>query len=231
MKRFTFILLAAVILLAACKSPGEKTAEDLDIVRKNAAEFLSQLDETDIEHISVSVGDELHDIHGVDHCREITEALANIELIPVDVQDKYAPGAQSMTITLSCGDEKYSMTLPIYTHEYKGEYGYFDCKIEDSDALLRISELLATYDTPTENTCPYALMAQDTMYYYTEKVWDKIDEDSLEIIGRVTSTIPETRMPSQNGEANIEIADAPYAKYGDGLIVKINNEWIFFEVR
>ncbi len=83
-----------------------------------------------------------------------------------------------------------------------------------------------------ENTCPYALMVQDTMYYYTgEEIDEKIKIREEDILGHVTSVIPESSMPSVDGQANIDILGAPYLMYDGNLIVRIDGEWIIFETR
>ncbi len=83
-----------------------------------------------------------------------------------------------------------------------------------------------------ENTCPYALMVQDTMYYYTgEEIDEKIKIRDEDILGHVTSVIPESSMPSVNDQANIDILGAPYMMYDGNLIVRIDEEWIIFETR
>ncbi len=90
-------------------------------------------------------------------------------------------------------------------------------------------------DDIAENTCPYALMHDDVLYYYTgEAIYEKIKITKDAILGRVTSVIPETAMPTIDGQANIDILDAPYMHYlsaGDGIIVLIDGEWVIFERR
>lgn len=86
-----------------------------------------------------------------------------------------------------------------------------------------------------ENTCPYALMHDDVLYYYTgEAIYEKIKITEDALLGRVTSVIPETSMPTLDGQANIDILDAPYMHYTpveDGIIVLIDGEWVIFERR
>lgn len=90
-------------------------------------------------------------------------------------------------------------------------------------------------DDAAENSCPYALMHNGIYYYYTDEVIPeklKITEDAL--LGRVTSVIPESSMPSVDGQANIDILGSPYMHYtpiGDGIIVFIGDEWVIFERR
>lgn len=91
--------------------------------------------------------------------------------------------------------------------------------------------LTSCAEVTLENVCPYAVMIDDITYYYTEKLWEDTSEKNFDILGKITSSVPENQMPQKNGEANLDILESPYAKYNDGMIVKIDNEWIFFEKR
>lgn len=86
-----------------------------------------------------------------------------------------------------------------------------------------------------DNVCPYALMHEDMIYYYTGEVIRKdITINTSDIIGTVSSTVSENKMPSENGQANLDIMGSPYIKHkfaGDGLLVLIDGEWILFETR
>ena len=86
-----------------------------------------------------------------------------------------------------------------------------------------------------ENTCPYALLYDGVMYYYTgEYIFEDVEYSEDDILGSVTSTIPETRMPSIDGQANIDIEGSIFMKHelaGDGLLVLIDNKWEIFERR
>lgn len=99
---------------------------------------------------------------------------------------------------------------------------------------FEIKKELCSYPL-VENTCPYALMHDGVMYYYTgEYIFDKVEYSDEDILGSVTSTIPETRMPSVDGQANIEIEGSIFMKHelaGDGLLVLIDGKWYIFEIR
>ena len=86
-----------------------------------------------------------------------------------------------------------------------------------------------------EATCPYALMHGGVMYYYTgEYIFDKVEYTGEDILGKVTSVIPETKMPGTDGQANVPIEGSIYMKHelsGDGLLVLIDGEWYIFETR
>ncbi len=54
----------------------------------------------------------------------------------------------------------------------------------------------------------------------------EVDESA--IVGRISSVVPLTQLPTKEGEANFgEIGD-PYALTSDGLLVLMNNEWVSF---
>ncbi|MBR5308723.1 MAG: hypothetical protein IKU43_08130 [Clostridia bacterium] len=90
-------------------------------------------------------------------------------------------------------------------------------------------------ETVYENTCPYALFYDGVTYYYTgEVIYDKIDYTEGDEIGKVTSSISEMSMPTEECQANIDIVGSPFIKHelsGDGLLVNIRGEWIIFERR
>lgn len=80
-----------------------------------------------------------------------------------------------------------------------------------------------------ENTCPYSIMVDDVIYYYTDE--SPSDIKDVKITGKITSVIPESKMPSKNSQANIGTVGAPYGKYKDCIIVLINDKWVLFESR
>ena len=87
--------------------------------------------------------------------------------------------------------------------------------------------LFSGCEDAVENTCPYSVMIGDNIYYSTGTEPDNIKD--VKILGKITSVVPESKMPSKNGEANVGTVDAPYGKYDNGIVVLINDEWIFFE--
>ncbi len=93
---------------------------------------------------------------------------------------------------------------------------------------------LCGYPT-AENTCPYALLYDGVMYYYTgEYIFEDVEYSEDDILGSVTSTIPETKMPSLDRQANIDIEGSIFMKHelaGDGLLVLIDGKWNIFEIR
>lgn len=94
---------------------------------------------------------------------------------------------------------------------------------------LTLGLLFTGCEKTIDNTCPYSVMIDDSIYYSTGTQPDNIKD--VKIIGKIISVIPENQMPSKNEEANIGTVDAPYGKYDDGIVVLINDEWILFEPR
>jgi len=81
-----------------------------------------------------------------------------------------------------------------------------------------------------ENTCPYAVMIDNEIYYYTDfKTAGDVDPSA--ILGYITKVVPENEMPDENGEANMDILDAPYAMTDMGMVVHVDNAWTLFETR
>ena len=57
----------------------------------------------------------------------------------------------------------------------------------------------------------------------------EVAEDA--IIGEITSTVPLSQWPEEDGQANFDILGAAYANTSDGLVAFIDNEWTLFEKR
>ncbi|MFU0826530.1 MAG: hypothetical protein ACFWTJ_03190 [Lachnoclostridium sp.] len=72
------------------------------------------------------------------------------------------------------------------------------------------------------------IMVDNTIYMDTGK---EIEEEIAEsfIAGKIISSVDGTNKPTKNGESNFGCEGAPYAFYNDGLVVMINNKWIYFE--
>ncbi|MDE5415256.1 hypothetical protein [Alkalihalobacterium chitinilyticum] len=49
------------------------------------------------------------------------------------------------------------------------------------------------------------------------------------ISGVITSSVKSTEKPAQNGESNFGYEGAQYALYDEGLVVLIQEKWIFFK--
>ncbi len=99
---------------------------------------------------------------------------------------------------------------------------------------FEIEDALCGYPA-ADSVCPYALMHDGVTYYYTgEKIFGDVVYTESDILGKVTSTVTETKMPAVDCQANIDILDSIFIKHalsGDGLLVLIDGEWIVFEMR
>lgn len=82
--------------------------------------------------------------------------------------------------------------------------------------------------TPTTpNTHLPSVMYDDTLYLSTFKQIPG-EVDSSAIIGNISSTVPLSQLPTENGQANFDALDAPYALTDEGLAVLVDSEWILF---
>lgn len=68
-----------------------------------------------------------------------------------------------------------------------------------------------------DGICPQTIMVEGVLYedftYYTDVL--DITVDDSQILGRITSVVNITQLPAQDGEANYEVLDAPYARWSD----------------
>lgn len=72
------------------------------------------------------------------------------------------------------------------------------------------------------------LMVEDEIYLDTGEEMP-VEIDPSAIIGKITSSVEQGEMPTENGQSNFGCIDSEYAYYDDGLAVMINNEWYRFE--
>jgi hypothetical protein len=73
------------------------------------------------------------------------------------------------------------------------------------------------------------IMVNDKIYMDTGKEI-AVEIDASAVLGLITSSVKSTEIPAQNGESNFGNEGAQYAFFDDGLIVLIQNEWLFFEI-
>lgn len=97
--------------------------------------------------------------------------------------------------------------------------------------LLCLAGCGATRTEPTTPTTPNthlpSVMYDDTLYLSTFKQIPG-EVDSSAIIGNISSTVPLSQLPTENGQANFDALDAPYALTDEGLAVLVDSEWILF---
>lgn len=56
----------------------------------------------------------------------------------------------------------------------------------------------------------------------------EVDESA--IVGRISSVVPLSQLPSNEGEANFGEVGDPYAITSNGLLVIMGHEWVLFEL-
>ena len=84
--------------------------------------------------------------------------------------------------------------------------------------------------TDTPNALVPTVMVDDVLYSIADREVFVNAEDS-EILGRITSTVPVSELPTENGQANIPFQDAPYARFKNGVVLLMDGKWTFFEPR
>ena len=81
----------------------------------------------------------------------------------------------------------------------------------------------------TPNATIPTIMHENNLYKTTGKqIPAEIDESA--IVGYISSVVPLSQFPSNEGEANFGEVGDPYALTADGLLVLLNNEWTIFEL-
>ena len=101
-------------------------------------------------------------------------------------------------------------------------------------ALFLLTMVLALSGCQKEASTPNArvpaVMYDGHIYCTTGKQMPgEIAEEA--IIGRITSTVSLSQWPEEEGQANFDGLDSPYAMTSDGFVVLLENEWTLFELR
>ena len=78
------------------------------------------------------------------------------------------------------------------------------------------------------NTMPPSVMYEGILYRTTGKQLPAEVDDSA-IAGYVTSTVPPSQLPTENGQANFDGLNTPFAITAEGFLVLLANEWTLFE--
>ena len=80
----------------------------------------------------------------------------------------------------------------------------------------------------TPNATIPSLVYKGNLYRTTgKKIPASVDETA--IVGYISSVVPLSQLPSNEGEANFGEVGDPYALTSDGLIVSVDNQWTIFE--
>ena len=86
-----------------------------------------------------------------------------------------------------------------------------------------------TNDTPnTPNALVPAVMYDGEIYCTTGKQIP-IEVDESAIVGEVTSVVPLSQWPNEEGQANFGEKGMSFAVISDGFLVMVENEWTLFE--
>ena len=81
----------------------------------------------------------------------------------------------------------------------------------------------------TPNATIPSIMYEGNLYKTTGKqIPAEVDETA--IVGNISSVVPLSQFPTNDGEANFGQVGDPYALTADGLVVLLNNEWTLFEL-
>ena len=83
--------------------------------------------------------------------------------------------------------------------------------------------------------CPMTVMVDGNLYQHERALDGDIEVDKSQILGNISSVVSITQLPKQDGEANYDIMDAPYARwndenYGDTIVVFYNDVWHIFSL-
>ena len=82
-------------------------------------------------------------------------------------------------------------------------------------------------DTP--NTMVPSIIYEGDLYRTTGKeIPAEVDESA--IVGEISSIVPLTQLPTKEGEANFGQIGDQFAITSNGLLVKMNHEWVVFEL-
>ena len=73
-----------------------------------------------------------------------------------------------------------------------------------------------------------SIMIESTLYLMSQKEKPVVEIAESDYSGTIISTVPISELPIENGQANIDVEGAPYAEYGNGIVVLWNGEWTLF---
>lgn len=78
------------------------------------------------------------------------------------------------------------------------------------------------------NTMKPAIMLDESLYYTTGHKFDKRNID-FNSVSYVKSVVTGTKYPENNGEINFPCENAAYIRVADGVVIKIDDDWILFK--
>ncbi len=110
----------------------------------------------------------------------------------------------------------------IYNGEFQETY---PAVITDVYSVKVVKEM----EPETPNALVPSIMYNGEIYRTTGKqIPAEVDESAY--VGKITSTVPLSEMPTEEGQANFGEIGTPYAVTSDGVVVLMNNEWTVFEI-
>ena len=84
-------------------------------------------------------------------------------------------------------------------------------------------------NAPSPNTYLPQIKIDGTVYYLEGNENPGIEIAESTYLGEVLSTVPLSQQVTENGQVNFGVeAGTPYAKYGDGIVVRWNDKWVLF---
>ena len=78
------------------------------------------------------------------------------------------------------------------------------------------------------NTYLPSVMIGGTLYLLSPGKNSVAQPDEIDYMGAITSVVPLSQRPAENGQANIDVEGAPYAGHENGVIVLWDGEWVLF---
>lgn len=92
--------------------------------------------------------------------------------------------------------------------------------------LLLFTIVSCSNDNEILSTRSPMAMVKDEIYLKTEEI--SIEDENIEISGNIKSSVKNTEKPKKNEESNFGKGNE-YGFFKDGLVVNIDDKWIFFE--
>ncbi|MCL2079912.1 MAG: hypothetical protein FWH17_08760 [Oscillospiraceae bacterium] len=124
--------------------------------------------------------------------------------------------------------KKYNLRL-IFFLTMLGLLGLSGCAGSES-AASQSPPLTAEPNAP--NAMPPAIMVNDILYRISENPEGRnlnIEVDKADYLGMVTSSIPLSEMPTENGQSNCVQAGTPYIEHGNGIGLFMAENWVLFK--
>jgi hypothetical protein len=84
--------------------------------------------------------------------------------------------------------------------------------------------------TPAAPNARQPSIMVDDVYYFISGINANVEIDESDYLGKITSTVPLSEIPVENGHSNFVAVGTPYAEYENGIIALIEGKWVIFEV-